>query len=310
MHNKKAKVMVFSDLEDCDVLLLEGALKVAEINGYNAIAFMVNSITKAIYEIIRNFKYPSNSKIQFHFSANIATHFELDETDFISGFYYTDWEFLIVPYNTEPLKYSSFKELVPNAHVIAESIKKLKLSSKIETIIAVDNWFQENIQYIKNNTFRALGNDYQYEEINKEAIVPDVLCRYYGVCEDISVSVAVVLTILGIRSDVIRYNEHAWITVEYNRKIYIWDCTHNITRNKNKVTGELKAKEYSNDYTLIGANNNQTYCNKGPFELKVSSEDFDRTKMNRVIKRIKEKELLIFVYSPQTRYHNLNKRYI
>ena len=101
------------------------------------------------------------------------------------------------------LTYSEYKSILPIARSICGEILNLNLDN-LETIIWIDNWIQKNVQYIKNKETVALGKRYICSQIDCQATVPDVLLRHYGVCEDIAVSIATILSILGINNKVIQ----------------------------------------------------------------------------------------------------------
>lgn len=167
----------------------------------------------------------------------------------------------------------------------------------------VDSWMQQHVQYIKNSSFEAFGESYVYPSINHEAIVSDVLLHGYGVCEDISASIAAIMKFLKIETYVVCKNGHAWNVIRLDNRWFIWDCTHNITRNKRKVNNELKAMEYSSEYLLRGANYDaEEYLEYTPFFDRVSDEDFPREQISEAVKILMTQNLIPSSYGGFTTY--------
>ena len=200
-----------------------------------------------------------------------------------------------VPFNAGTLQYKLFKMILNEARNLFNFIEGACLNDDMQKIVAIDNWIQSNIQYIKNTETPANGDVFISDSITREAVMPDVFLNKYGTCEDIAASVCVVLTLLGVDSYVVAANKHAWLLVKYNCKWYIWDPTHNITRNRCRMENALKALRYSYEYTLIG---DETFPGKYYYcgDIVVQQKEIPRNSFNKTINALAEKGIS-FEYS-------------
>lgn len=221
------------------------------------------------------------------------------------GSLYLDYPFP-VGFNEPTLNFASYKTLLSPAQEIADNVRTLKLS-KLETIIWIDNWMQQNIQYIKDKESTGPdGNDDVYicDDITKQAIVPDVLLHHYGVCEDIAASVATIASLLEIDCAVMRGSGHAWNLVTLDGKTYILDCTHNITQNPNRMADALKATKYTSQFTLVGRDKEYAdYTFLAEIGIQVSHLDFPRKSIKEAVSVLRRKGVL-FEYGANATYRS------
>lgn len=213
-------------------------------------------------------------------------------------------------FNDCSLNYAVYNTLRPTAQRIADRIRTLDLS-ELETIIWIDNWMQQNIQYIKNRETNGPGGDndvYICEDITKQAIVPDVLLHHYGVCEDIAVSVATIASLLDIDCAVMQGGAHAWNLITLDGKAYVLDSTRNITRNPNRMANALKATKYTSRFTLVGDGKERaTYVSSEEIGIRVSCSDFPREEIEKAVSKLKSKGVL-FEYDAQSAYKSIRGR--
>lgn len=163
---------------------------------------------------------------------------------------------------------------------------------------------QNNIQYIKDTHTNALGTEYCCPQIKKQATVPDVFLHHFGVCEDISVSIGILLSFNHIPFEIIQANGHAWLVVELNGDHFIWDCTRNITRNEHKRFASLQASSYSYKYTLIGAN---TFAGDYPSNSilsHLSEVSYPRSEIQDCINQLQLQNYCDFSYSDKSNYYS------
>lgn len=206
------------------------------------------------------------------------------------GSMHLDYQFPCA-FNETTLRFASYNTLLPIAQEIASQIRELNLS-ELESIIWIDNWMQQNIQYIKNRESEGPNGDgiYICDDITKQATVPDVLLHHYGTCEDIAVSVATIASLLGIDCAVIQGNKHAWNLVTLDDRTYILDSTRNITRNPNRMVDALKATKHTSQFTLVGADRQPAdYAFLAGIGIHVSSIDFPRELVENAISKLKSK---------------------
>lgn len=158
-------------------------------------------------------------------------------------------------------KISDVKRLLSAIDSIVESILLFNPCNDLEKIIAVDLWFQKNVQYIQGKESFAIDGVYICDTIDRDSRAEDVILHRFGACGDIAFTAAMVLNhpkinvpcrqVSSVRQD--GFN-HSWNIVTCRHSDYYIDFTHNITRNPNRVPQALKAKSYSFKFTLLGLN--------------------------------------------------------
>lgn len=223
--------------------------------------------------------------VSFSYSSTVAVQIILPDDSIIAAIQ-SDGENLS-PYYINcvpPLTYAEFKRTIPEMKKIASQIRSLDLKSDIEIIIWLDNWFQENIQYIKDT---ITEHRYYSKSISKQSTMSDVLLHHYGTCEDIASSIVGILSLLEIPCNVVVSNGHSWVLVDIDGIKYIWDCTHNITRNDNRLTTALKATKYTNKFTLVGYDVfSGKYNSFQEYYQNVSSKEYPREKIEDCISKL------------------------
>lgn len=247
--------MIFTSVDILDEPFFRSMLQVCGENTYMEFAIMGQTISdKALTFIIQSAEeLLSNPVTQLVISIGIALNHSVPNGVHIGSWGRGENTIYVESFNQRTFNYVDLKRLLPHAKYLADSIKDARLD-QLETVIWIDHWFQENIQYIQDRETNALGKTYVCPDVERQAIVSDVFLSHYGVCEDIAASIAVVLNLCAIPCEVIQGNEHAWVIVLFEGKYYIWDCTHNITRNENQNPQALRAISYTDAYTLIGTN--------------------------------------------------------
>ena len=251
--------IIICDIIDDDLDFLEDLMKK---HGKNWSSFSILSHTcsdkaaKLINEWIGD--YFETRYYNCCISISLAIQREWNERFKIGTFTALDGGYSSSGLNAGTLLARDYRTIIPYAKEIAWNIKLLGLPC-LEQIIWIDNWMQQNIQYIKDRETTAGGQVFVCDDISKQAIVTDVFTYHRGVCEDISASIAAILYFLDIPFEVVQGGGHAWLLVKVDQAYYLWDCTHNITRNPQKVHEALKAKAYSYAHTLMGQD---TYENK------------------------------------------------
>lgn len=148
--------------------------------------------------------------------------------------------------------------------IIDEIFKGINIDelSDLDKSILVSNYIQNNIQYIEGKSSFGDNKEYICEKIiNKNGeshyLINLLNGNNYGVCGPISL-----LTVLLLDNPIVKCNcqfidagmfsGHYFTTQIIDGKEYIIDNTWNITRNKDKYDGSLKARSFSYDYLLIG----------------------------------------------------------
>lgn len=253
--------MIITDVIKEDLKFVSKLMEICNQEGYLNYCIMAKTLDSDIVSELQRLgkKHFNNNFTKMVFSISLAMDNELCEDCYIGTYLYSDELLLAQPINAGELKYSDFKKAKPYAKQLADTISFMGLESDIEKIICIDNWFQKNIQYIKGRETETETKKYICNQIESTAKLSDVFLHHYGVCEDISTSIAMVLHYLNIPYEEVHGRNHAWLIVAIEGKNYIWDCTHNITRNKNLVDSALKCTKYSYEFTLIGLD---TYPNK------------------------------------------------
>lgn len=306
----KALHLIIMDLGMFDLAFLTNLWEICYENGYMSFSLMDDRINETeiddFFHIISERTRITNPQVIV--SVSIATKYKIPDDCFVGAMKFDDSTVSVQSFNAASLNYSQYKRILPEAQRLADHVTKLILDP-VETVIWLDNWFQNNIQYIKDNKTHAFGKTYVCEAVTEEAIVPDVLLRHYGTCEDIASSLATILDLLGIKNTVIQARAHAWILVRINGDNYIWDCTHNITRNPNMAEGALKALSYCCKYTLIGlSKNTEDYYIDSPFVPPVSETDYPRDLIEKTKQELIKKHSIVFCYSnPVYKSYILNK---
>lgn len=238
---------------------------------------------------------------------NLATRVRLPNDVFVGSFMIMNNITYAQSFNAASLDYLKFKSVLPEAKRIGETIRMMGLND-LESIIWIDNWFQKNIQYIQDKESCALGEIYVCPKIDHPAKVPDVFLNHYGTCEDISVSIASILSMINIDYHIVQADEHAWLLVNLFGKYYIWDCTRNITRNPCRMENALKALAYSSEYTLIGSNK---YPDDYPIDSnvlpKASIADYPKEEVLSAITTLSQTHQILFLYEEQTEYYSFKK---
>lgn len=239
------------------------------------------------------------------FSLSLAVNHPLSDQVYVGTYAKCGELEFVQPFNGGTLTYEKFKEVLPCAKKLAETIETENLDSTLEKIIWIDSWFQENIQYIKDReTPGPSGEKYICDNINAAAIVPDVFKNHYGTCEDISASIAILLDYLKIPYETVQVDYHAWLLVAIEKCYYIWDCTHNITRNPHKATNGLKATEYSHAFTLVGTDSYPTKYASFGILPNVSQHRYPINLLEAAKKRLIIKTVP-FIYSNMAKYNSV-----
>lgn len=303
IRNCNCWFMLIDNVTESDLPFLKELIKICNDNVYNYIAFMGENLSE---NVIRSIELCAKENITFGlphlmFSTSIATYSTLSPQSYVGVFLIQNNKLVAQAINRGNLCYEEFSKLVNYAHRISSEIDNMKLND-VEKIIYIDNWFQKNIQYIKNKVTKdSLGREYYCDEINKEATASDVFINNYGTCEDITASIATILRQLKIKCNEIHADGHAWLIVNLENENYIWDCTYNITRNPNITENGIKATKYSYEYTLIGRD-----CNHHtPNELipQIAEKSFSRDKLYYAIEKLC-KTGIKFEYNNVARYNS------
>lgn len=251
--------MIVDHMKIDDTPFIEELAKKCAEEDYFNLAIMDDNLTQDCATALSSIAalYPSTAysrKIVVPISAAVDNHFS--NSIFVGTFVKEAGIVFAQPINAGQLTYSKFRSVFSIATDIINDMPSKIRSDEIDSITWIDNWFQKHIQYIKQQTTIASGTKYVCDGIeeNYTAEMSDVFLRHFGVCEDIASSIAILLHMLKISYKEVQANGHAWLLVNIKGVNYIWDCTHNITRNKNRLSNALKATSYSNEYTLIGEN--------------------------------------------------------
>lgn len=235
---------------------------------------------------------------KFIVPVSIAANCRLPDNVYIGSILYMEEVPCFQCFNYETLSYSVYKSILPKAHTICNEIQ-IQNMNELETIVWIDNWFQTHVQYVKNYETSANGKKYICPSIVKQAIVPDVLLHHYGVCEDIAVSIATLLSLLKIEHSIVQWRNHAWLLVKLKDTddYYIWDCTRNITRNKNMCEHALKATSYTSKYTLVGALEYPgEYIINAPLMPVLADDSYSRGIIDDALRKLKETKHVVFSY--------------
>ncbi len=255
IENSNCMHVIIDDIYTGDLDFIKKLMKIVKTKDYfnffligkNSGQELLAKLSKLSTEV-----FGSSFMPKMVFSLFCALNFELNDDDYVGTIVQNDDCIYAQPINGATLKYKNLKKAKLLGKKLAQEILALNLSTP-EQIIWIDNWFQKNIQYIKDaKTVGFDGKTYVCDKIHTQAVVEDVFTKNYGVCEDISTSIAIVLNELGIQYEEVAIDDHAWIIVAIDNKYYIWDCTHNITRNNNLAVNGIKATKYSNGFTLLG----------------------------------------------------------
>ena len=302
-------VIILSDVAEEDLPWFKELLCVLPQTRCKVISFQGKSMCKQVYEMIDALKAQLPG-IEVSFSVGIATNTHLlRDDDAISSISYDLYNSVYVyRFNMKGISYGDFKRILPKAEVIKREIDNKMLSAPLQKVLYVDNWMQEHIQYIKSGSFDALGEHFEYPQVKDEAVVTDVLERHYGVCEDIAASIAAIMNLLGFDTEVVGSGDHTWNVIRIEGKWYIWDCTHNITRNKNRVHKELKATKYSGEFSLRGSNwselNDNKYVKYGALYETISQDDYPRDEIDDCLSEMVRKRLINTEYGESVVYKN------
>lgn len=186
------------------------------------------------------------------------------------------------------------------AENVATEILGQNPQNELETVLLVDAWIQRNIQFIKNREteMEIEGKTYVCEDCKKEALLNDVLENHYGVCEDISFSVALILSDprIGIKCRTVSNINHTWNIVEVEGTEYFFDATRNITRGEGRLPYALKATRYTTNRTLFGYDDYPTEyatINSRFDNTKLSHKSFDRNRLSKAVETMKHDGRLI-----------------
>lgn len=301
---KNLGLIILPSMDICDLAWFKELLScVSTFAGWH-ISFQGTSICREVYQLVKMYQKGSDN-LQLSFSIEIASNFVLSDQDVLSRVDYLFDPVSCQTFNTEKLTYKEFKRVLPIAKGIANKVEEANPSSDIEKIIYIDNWMQKHIQYIKKEDFIEFGLRFKYPQIKKEAIVTDVLLNHYGVCEDVSASVSAIASMLGIQTEVVSKGGHAWNLICVEHKWYIYDCTHNITRNEKRVANELKATEYNYNYLLRGLMyDKEKYYIKEVFNNQISVCDFPRVRIEECIKKMVLDGCIDYSFENNVKYKN------
>ena len=301
--------MSFLRVEEQDIPFISTIIQICKEYDYFAFAIMDESISDDVLCQVLQLAKDGFSGVypQIVIPVKVAARISLPDDVFVGSFCQTSNITHPQGFNAGTLRYSQFKALLPEAIRISETIKSMGLG-KLESIIWVDNWFQENIQYIKDKESIALGEVYVCPSIERQATVPDVFLNHYGTCEDIAVSIASILSLINIDYHIIQAKEHAWLLVGFEGTYYVWDCTRNITRNKCRMESALKALTYSSEYTLIGYDKfSNDYLTNSEVWPKVSTEDYPRETIIETMATLSTSYQVHFSYEAKTVYDSFKK---
>lgn len=153
------------------------------------------------------------------------------------------------------------EEIYRIINAIFKGLNVLELDDLDKSII-VSNYIQNNIQYIAGRISSGDNKEYICERFKGDAPESHWLINLlnennYGVCGNISL-----LTLLLLDNPLVKCNcqfiaspvnaAHYFLTQIIDGKEYVVDNTWNITRNRDKHEGSLKARSFSTDFLLIG----------------------------------------------------------
>jgi len=296
--------MIIDDIKIEDLPFIDFLMGLCEKNDYSYFVIMGKHLCLDVAKSIDKLssKRFSSALPKLVISLDLALENELFENAYV-GTYVKEKEVLFAqPINAGMLKYIELKKIFHCADRLVEQIKKLNLST-IQQIIWIDNWFQENIQYIAGyETKGANGNKYICEQISASATVPDVFLYNYGVCEDIATSIAIILKKLNIPCEEVQGDSHAWLIVEVEKELYLWDCTRNITRNQYIAPNGIKATKYSHKYTLLGKDFCDKYVEFANL-AQISAVGYSEEKIKEAVNLLSQMGVS-FVYSPIAHYNS------
>ena len=306
IHKNYPTQIVYQNITDADLIWFDAVLDyILNCRSCKTLSFQGTIISEAAYKRVKAFQ-SQNPDIKLSFSVEIASNLILHDSEELARLDYSFGDVFVCPYNSRPITYGEFKRVLPCAKEIHNMMNTMGLYETLEKVLFVDNWMQQHVQYIKDSSFEVSGKKYIYPEIECEAVVTDVFLHNYGVCEDIAASITVLMSLAGIDSQVISRDGHAWNLVKMDDTWYIWDCTHNITRNTHKVTNELKASEYCANYLLRGSNfyKGDYYPLVNAFNEPVSKSDYPREKIMKCINRMKSDESIKTIFGNSVVFKN------
>lgn len=209
----------------------------------------------------------------------ISEYYQMRYTDNVK-FGYEYWMNFDAPSGLRPFVDGiKINSLMPYVETLIDDLSKYAPTNELEMIIMLDIWLQENIQYATGKESKYSGKIYCCPQLTRDSSNDDVLKNHFGRCEDIALSVSLILNHprVNIKCRMVGTSRpdgfnHAWNIVECDGKQYVCDFTHNITRNPNKVCDALKAKSYNYQFTLLGL---------GEFYEKYgSSDEYDISKIS------------------------------
>ena len=289
--------MTFFGVNEYDADFFAAVLKTCNDSEYSSFALMGDSISDDVFTKIEKqaagiISCPITS---FYVSTQIALRHQLSDLTLVGNISTENGVVFTSGFNTNTVREKEFRTVVLNSEPLIEKIKCMRLDP-LETVIWLDNWFQKNIQYIKDNRSFCNGDVFICPEIKKQAKVTDVFLNHFGTCEDISISIAVVLQSLGIPCEVVGGEGHAWLLVKLDDSFYIWDCTHNITRNEHRMQQALKAEKYSSKFTLIGSSSFPGEYLDFSMLFNIAEKAYPRNLINEKIMYLEEKHHCCFSY--------------
>ena len=297
--------MTFFGVDEYNSEFFSAMLKICNDYEYSSFALMGGKISDDIFDSIEKQAVCllSSPIIAFFVSPQIALHHKLSEKILVGCISTENDVVFSSGFNANTVRENEFRAVVMNSELLTKEIERMKLDA-LETIIWLDNWFQRNIQYIKDNRSYCNGSIFVCPEITRQARVSDVFLNHYGTCEDISISIAVILHSLGIPCEVVSGECHAWLLVKLDDSFYIWDCTRNITRNECRMQQALMAEKYSSKYTLIGMSSFPNKYLDFSMLLKTADQDYPRELIKKKVDILEKEYNCNFSYDSNPVYES------
>ncbi len=197
---------------------------------------------------------------------------------------------------------------------IDEWLEKIPDLTPVDKIVLVANYLQKNMQYVQGQNSHAAGKTYRAEGIHEGdygsfSSASTMLKHHIGHCQAFSKIAMLMLNNpkMNVNCRLMGGPCHVYNVIYIDGKAYGLDTTWGVTRNPNRVSGNLKATEFFDGFILFGTKElekmdtpNKSHAPTAlPLKLPLQPEQFPREELKKSREKL-EKYGIEFTYPPIT----------
>lgn len=170
----------------------------------------------------------------------------------------------------------------------------------VDKVILVSNYLQENMQFVEGKISKSRNKKYIAKDLKNEKDFGNsaqLLNKHIGHCEAFSKIALLMLNNpkMNVNCRLMFAPGHFYNIIYDGEKAYGLDTTWGVTRNPNRVEGNLKAKEFYDGYVLFGQKEldemnkpSDHHTPLSPLKVPLQLTQFPREEIKKSIEKLKQ----------------------